>query len=328
LIFALLAVSLCLASTAFAQETQREEPQAPKIIRKSGGVFQGAATKRVEPAYPPLAKAAKVSGSVVVEVTLDEEGKVISARALSGHPLLKDAAVAAARAWKFAPTMLEAVAVKVIGTITFNFLLDDTGEIEKLKQQLAADPNSPELHLKLGMAYDLDSQPEKAIEAYNHALRLKPDYVNAHLSLGCAYKGLSQYENALEAFNRALSLKPKDAEEVYMELARTYLRLNRPDEALEAANQALSIKPDFIYADEAHALVGLVLVGQGRYNEALDAFKEAAKMSPGIAQIHFYLGMTYVLKGDRQSATKEYEILKEKDPTMAEQLLKRINNQQ
>jgi protein TonB len=84
-------------------------------------VLQGLATRRVEPTYPPLAKAARVMGSVVVEVTIDENGNVISASAVSGHPLLKDAAVAAARGWKFQPTKLSGQPVKVIGTITFNF---------------------------------------------------------------------------------------------------------------------------------------------------------------------------------------------------------------
>ena len=59
----------------------------------------------------------------MVEVTVDEQGNVISARALSGHPLLKDAATNAAKGWKFSPTMLTGVPVKVIGTITFNFNL-------------------------------------------------------------------------------------------------------------------------------------------------------------------------------------------------------------
>jgi len=101
----------------------QDKPEPPKIIRKSGGVLQGSATRRVEPAYPPLAKAAEVSGAVVVEVTVGEDGNVISARAISGHPLLKDAAVAAARQWTFTPTQLAGVPVKVIGTITFNFNL-------------------------------------------------------------------------------------------------------------------------------------------------------------------------------------------------------------
>jgi protein TonB len=104
-----------------ASPTEPPPPPPPKVIRKSGGVLQGSALNKVEPSYPPLAKAAHVTGSVMVEITIDENGRVISASALSGHPLLKDAAVQAARGWKFAPTMLSGVPVKVIGTITFNF---------------------------------------------------------------------------------------------------------------------------------------------------------------------------------------------------------------
>jgi protein TonB len=62
-----------------------------------------------------------VSGAVVVEVTIDEQGNVAAARVLSGHPLLRDVCLSAARAWKWRPTMLNGSPVKVIGTITFNF---------------------------------------------------------------------------------------------------------------------------------------------------------------------------------------------------------------
>jgi TonB family protein len=98
-------------------------PASAQVIRKSGGVLVGSALRRAEPIYPPLAKAARVSGAVVVEVTVDEEGDVLSARALSGHPLLKESAAAAARGWKFTPTTLQGTPVKVVGTITFNFSL-------------------------------------------------------------------------------------------------------------------------------------------------------------------------------------------------------------
>ena len=120
-ILACATIMLCTVERGFAQVNN--QPEAPKIIRKSGGVFQTSATKRVEPAYPPLAKAAGVSGAVVVEVTVDEQGDVISARVISGHPLLKDSALAAARGWKFTPTQLSGSPVKVIGTMTFNFSL-------------------------------------------------------------------------------------------------------------------------------------------------------------------------------------------------------------
>lgn len=116
--------SLCLAFPTFGQDQINEPPQ-PKIIRKSGGALQESAIKRIEPIYPPLAKAARISGSVVVEVTIDEQGGIISARAASGHPLLKDAAVTAAQEWRFSPARLQGVPVKVIGTITFNFTFVD-----------------------------------------------------------------------------------------------------------------------------------------------------------------------------------------------------------
>jgi protein TonB len=73
------------------------------------------------PLYPPLAKAARISGSVPIEIIIDEEGEVMFARSLGGHPLLKESALAAARGWKFKPTLLQGEPVKVIGMITFNF---------------------------------------------------------------------------------------------------------------------------------------------------------------------------------------------------------------
>jgi TonB family protein len=91
-------------------------------VRK-GGVLQGSAIRRVQPYYPDEAKLRRVSGTVVVEVTVDLCGRVNGARALSGPYELRGASVAAARRWRFTPTRLSERLVKVIGTITFNFHL-------------------------------------------------------------------------------------------------------------------------------------------------------------------------------------------------------------
>lgn len=91
----------------------------------SGGVLNGKAIDVPDPEYPEAARAAKVSGTVAVQVTVDEAGNVISARAVFGHPLLQAAAVAAARVAKFAPTRLEGQPVKVSGIITYNFVLPE-----------------------------------------------------------------------------------------------------------------------------------------------------------------------------------------------------------
>ena len=88
----------------------------------SGGVLNGKADSLPRPVYPPAARAVRASGAVSVEVLIDEAGNVISATAVSGHPLLRAAAVHAARGAKFSPTQLSGVPVKVSGIIVYNFV--------------------------------------------------------------------------------------------------------------------------------------------------------------------------------------------------------------
>jgi TonB family protein len=90
----------------------------------SGGVLNGKAVSKPQPAYPPIAKAARASGTVTVQVLINESGVVVSAKAVSGHPLLQQAAVQAAREARFAPTLLNGKPVKVSGVLTYNFALE------------------------------------------------------------------------------------------------------------------------------------------------------------------------------------------------------------
>jgi TonB family protein len=92
----------------------------PKMV--SGGVLNGKATSLPKPAYPPAARAVRAAGAVSVQVVISESGSVISASAVSGHPLLRAAAESAARGAHFSPTLLSGQAVKVSGVITYNFV--------------------------------------------------------------------------------------------------------------------------------------------------------------------------------------------------------------
>ena len=121
----LLAASACLPSVRAARQdkaAQQDKPEPPKVVRKTTGLLQAMATYRVEPVYPPQAMAARARGMVVVEVTISEDGRVISARAVSGPAVLRDAAETAAGLWVFKPTMQQGAAVKVTGTLMFNFM--------------------------------------------------------------------------------------------------------------------------------------------------------------------------------------------------------------
>lgn len=104
-----------------AQEV--DSPPPPDAQTLSGGDLDDKVTANPVPAYPPLAKAARASGLVKVKVTVDETGRVISAEAVSGHPLLREAAVAAARQARFSPTLVEGKPVKVDGVVSYNFVL-------------------------------------------------------------------------------------------------------------------------------------------------------------------------------------------------------------
>jgi len=94
--------------------------EKPKPI-KSLGVINGLARSLPIPRYTPLAVAAGAQGVVAVQILIDEKGNVLSAKAISGHPLLLAEAVRAAYLAKFTPTLLSGEPVKVSGIINYNF---------------------------------------------------------------------------------------------------------------------------------------------------------------------------------------------------------------
>ena len=93
----------------------------PLDICKSGDIL----VSRIDiplPDYPAIAKAAHVSGAVVIKIVVDEAGKVIASQVVSGHPLLHGVAKVAARRAQFAPPLLNGKPVKIVGTLTYNFV--------------------------------------------------------------------------------------------------------------------------------------------------------------------------------------------------------------
>ena len=95
--------------------------RTPQLV--GGNVLEGRIVKRVDPAYPRLAVQARISGSVVLQIGVDEEGNVEDIRVIQGHPLLVDAAVQAVRQWKYSPTLLNGEPVRVVGIVTVVFRL-------------------------------------------------------------------------------------------------------------------------------------------------------------------------------------------------------------
>ena len=97
-------------------------PGAATVI--SGGLLNSKALSKPQPPYPAAARAVQAQGEVAVQVVVDESGRVISASAVTGHPLLQQAAVAAARHARFSPTTLSGKPARVSGVLTYNFTLE------------------------------------------------------------------------------------------------------------------------------------------------------------------------------------------------------------
>jgi TonB family protein len=109
------------APSQISQQSQ-EQKNAP-TTPISGGALNAKAIRLPKPTYPAAARPLRASGTVNVQVVIDENGNVTSARAVSGHPLLQSAAVRAAREAKFSPTKLSGQPVKVTGIIAYSFAL-------------------------------------------------------------------------------------------------------------------------------------------------------------------------------------------------------------
>jgi periplasmic protein TonB len=79
---------------------------------------------QVSPVYPPLAKQARLQGEVVLEAVISREGGVTNLKVVAGHPLLVEAALTAARQWKYRPTLLNGQPVEVVSQVTVPFTLE------------------------------------------------------------------------------------------------------------------------------------------------------------------------------------------------------------
>lgn len=309
-------IGSCLTAHALAQETQ---PEPPKMIRKAGGVLQQSATTRVEPDYPTLAKAARVFGDVDVEVLIDENGDVIAAKAVSGHPLLKDSAVSAARGWKFSKTQLGGVPVKVAGTLTFTFSLpadkpspdsSANGDIDEARKAVITNAYSPEAHLKLAHAYVARDMSEEATESYKRAIELKPAYKEAYLGLASVFRRQNKRDEEVAIYRQAITALPGDPQ-LLEAAARALSETERYAEAIDVQKRVVQLRPD---DPRSHDELGRYLFRARRYQDAISASQKSLRLRPKNALAYHSIGAAYMNLGRWEDAIAAYTELLTVDP--------------
>jgi protein TonB len=97
--------------------------EAPKKVNISGGVATGLLLQKTVPLYPPIAKAARVQGTVVLQATISKTGTIENLRVISGNAMLQAAAVSAVQQWRYRPYLLNGEPVEVETTVNVVFTL-------------------------------------------------------------------------------------------------------------------------------------------------------------------------------------------------------------
>jgi protein TonB len=99
------------------------KPQVPKQIRVGGNVQAAKLISQPRPAYPPLARQARIQGTVRFNAVIGRDGTIQNLTLVSGHPLLVPSATEAVRQWRYQPTLLNGEPVEVVTVIDVNFTL-------------------------------------------------------------------------------------------------------------------------------------------------------------------------------------------------------------
>lgn len=108
---------------AGAAEPEPAASRTPPIVRVGGSIVAPQKTHHVPPGYPPIALAARKGGLVILEAIIGTSGLVQDVRVLRSEPLFDEAAVSAVQQWRFTPTLLNGMPVRVIMTVTVVFSL-------------------------------------------------------------------------------------------------------------------------------------------------------------------------------------------------------------
>jgi protein TonB len=100
-----------------------QPPAQQDPVRVSTGVAAAKLISQAQPAYPPLARQARIQGTVRLEAVISRDGAIENLTVISGHPLLIPAALEAVRQWRYRPTLLNGAPVEVITTVDVDFTL-------------------------------------------------------------------------------------------------------------------------------------------------------------------------------------------------------------
>jgi len=168
---------------------------------------------------------------------------------------------------------------------------------------------------------------ELSPKGYDQAIRANPDDADAYLSWGVFYLEFGHYKKAIYAFTQAICIRPYDFY-AWRNMGLVCSYLGRYEEAIEAFTRAIRINSDS-GSGYTYFHLGQCYFHLEKWKKAIETYIEALKQGirskPGLAITHYNLGLAYLSLGDRDSALREYDILKDLDEKWAEILFQLLN---
>ena len=138
------------------------------------------------------------------------------------------------------------------------------------------------------------TEPQKAIEYLNQAIRLKPDDADVYSRRGDVYFSMRIFERTIEDYSRAILLRPADYS-YYLLRGGVYGILGQSKKAIQDFDQAILLKPDFA---DAYFLRGIEYTGQDQHYLAIKDFDQAILLKPDFAKAYNVRGLTYLISGN------------------------------
>jgi tetratricopeptide (TPR) repeat protein len=314
-----------LPPTSAPANASKEDVKLP-VLRISEEVLRKAAIALPEPEYPANAELARASGPVQVELIIDQNGVVTTARATSGNPMLFDSATSAASKARFLMSAFSDRPTSAYSVLTYNFARP---------VEVASIPsNASSTTIDARMEKSASAETTAALSPLTESTKIPPatapvtnDNPGAadtktfagYFDKGMASLGSGKYKDAVESLTQAVAVNPHDAiAHAKLGLAYSALGVHKP--AITAFKRAIKLNRAFVDADSYFRL-GISYLALADYASAIDPLKQAlygvkatvledrtkSTSGPGEAEINDALGRAYYGTGSYRQAVKAFE---------------------
>ncbi len=176
--------------------------------------------------------------------------------------------------------------------------------VDKIKQLFINIFKKPSIYYyNMGNSYYNKGEYDRAIEAYQQAIKLNPKDNMAYNNMGINYDKKGDYDRAIEAYQQAIKLNPKD-DSAYYNMGNSYAKKGEYDRAIEAYQQAIKLNPEY---DNIYNNIGLCYYRKGDSHKSIELFEQAIKLNPKNDMAYYNMGIIYRNKGNHNKAIEAYQ---------------------